>query len=584
LRKGKNITLSSGIIKFTKMKQKFSFISVAILFFISCLGGLFWATPLLFKGYGPDSAGLGIIMARNLAATGKYSLESEKNVLLSSDQIASQGMPSTIGNKLTAELYAKILKLTGPLSLNSLIFISIFICALSLFLFSLAVFNFFGFGQSVFFSFVYIFLPTNWLLPYSVADYEFGLLFFSLFLFLFSFGLKELKNIFEKIALVGAGFFLSLSGLAIEALFVPIPIIFIFLAVKKQWQKILWIFLPVLLILSLFYAPDFISGKNRYLALFLPAAQKITFSDYSYYAHLFPDPYIYQNMQTEYLDKLKENIGGQSFFESLETRKILINNGYDGLGIFYRVPVGFYIFFTHLARFFSLETIGGPFILLLFVYGFVVLRRKNRLFFDFTSYILIGTILLLSFFILVVRDHTMDLAWAFCIPLALALNDIFERIKNYFDRPVKRYAISGFLAFILAYNFILSGHVVWARTYNNSSFLQVSAYTQNIQKANIVDFQVIATGLQPYDMDSLNYLSDKNFIVFTSETVKDLLKNNKLQAAFDQYQVKYILGYSELLTPQILSAAAVKNLGTSDIEITELPEGMFYSWFVNLVK
>ena len=153
-----------------------------------------WYSPILFKGYVLNGAGLNTVLGRNMAETGIYGVENDLNVLLSSNLIENEAHVSSSGNKLTGVLYSEIFKIAGQLSENELLLLSITLHAFALTIFALTVLYLFGFKISVIFSLIYILLPFNWQLSYALGTYEFAFLFFSLFFLPYLFGLKQKHN------------------------------------------------------------------------------------------------------------------------------------------------------------------------------------------------------------------------------------------------------------------------------------------------------------------------------------------------------------------------------------------------------
>ena len=112
----------------------------------------------------------------------------------------------------------------------------------------------------------------------------------------------------------------------------------------------------------------------------------------------------------------------------------------------------------------------------------------------------------------------------------------------------------------------------------------VKAYSQEIKKLDISDNEVIAVNLDPAGLYNLNYLVDKSVVLFKPETVKDLLKENKLGWAFEQFKVKYILGYPDELSEEIVNQTDVINIASNSLKpaIPEMSRNK--GWLMNLVK
>jgi len=160
---------------------KSKILKVFFLFFAVLFAAGVWYSPFLFKGYYPDAVNDQLVLAKNLQKTGKYSMYNDKGVLLSSGEVALSGEMSTIGNRLTAGLYSKILSYMGQLDINDFMVVSVIINSLTLLVLVFLVYYFFGTKIALIFSFIYTLLPANWRNVYALGNYEFALLFLSLF-------------------------------------------------------------------------------------------------------------------------------------------------------------------------------------------------------------------------------------------------------------------------------------------------------------------------------------------------------------------------------------------------------------------
>jgi len=134
------------------------------------------------------------------------------------------------------------------------------------------------------------------------------------------------------------------------------------------------------------------------------------------------------------------------------------------------------------------------------------------------------------------------------------------------------------------YNLVLINHVGWSKTYDNSNNLLIETYAREIKNENISDREVIAVNLIPGEAYSLNYLTNKSVVVFKSETVKNLLDNNKLEFAFNEFGIKYILGYSDKLTEDVVAQTEVINIATSSLEPVVPEMSRNKGWLMNVIK
>ena len=255
------------------------------------------------------------------------------------------------------------------------------------------------------------------------------------------------------------------------------------------------------------------------------------------------------------------------------------------IGLFDRIKVGIMLSFRHLSRFFSLEYLGGPFVFLLILLGSYELKQKNKRLYQFFIYWIFSTIFLLSFVILGARNHLMDFGWAIALFITLGLLSLSKIIIDYFDLKEKKIIfVYLIILFVVLYNLVLVNHVALSRAYDNSNNLLIEAYAEEIKNENISDQEVIAVNLSSGEAYNLNYLTNKSIVVFKGETIRKLLMENKLQFAFDQFKVEYILGYSDELTKAILDQVDVINVASNSLKpvIPEMSRNK--GWLMNLIK
>lgn len=545
-----------------------------------------WYSPVVFKGYAPYKVSELIPLAKNINNTGQFSLESDKNVYLASALIEENGNISTVGNKFTARLYAYVFKFTGILGPESLTFFSIIINSLSLAVFAFIVMRLYGVKFTVLFSLVYIFLPFNWLSVYSFGTYEFAVFFMSFFSLFFVLGRKKKR---EFVWFVFAGIFLALAGLSKETFFLLAPIIPAYLWFSEKNRKAAIGFaVSVILMLSVFYIPSFFikNNGNFYLNLFFADESKEKkLSDYTFYGHLYPDPYIYLYEKEVFLADYIEQTKKAGFMESLERKKVLANMGERSISIIDRFLLGLTLVFGHTAKFFSLEDIGGPFVIFFSVLGFFYFKRKEDWLGEFSIYWVGGVLFLLSFAALVSRHHLKDFVWL--IPL-FATSGVFVAAKaveeNFNFSGWKNRAMLGFISFAFLYGLALADHVTLGNLYDKNRALKAETYASFIKKENVADEEVIALGLDSKDAILLNYLTDRSVVILTPDTVKKLSSQGNLENVLDSFDVKYILGYEEELSAKITKYADVKNIATSSVKIKENRLSPARSFILNLVK
>lgn len=550
------------------LKYKY-LINIAVLTGVFLFSIFVWISPALFKGYTAAYINDAVILGRNLSASGEYSINDSNFVLLSSELISRSGEKSLIGNKLTAYIYSYIFKYFGLKDLNSALFVSALFHSLALLIFAATVLYLYGIKRAAVFSLFYIFFPFNWLTTHALGIYEFALFFLSLFFLFFILGCK-LKN---SAYFFVAGVFLTLAALAREAFIVLIPVVFayLFFAEKEslfnQKRKIiLSILVPVFAILTLFYLPGALKGENIYKdMLFMEKSEKE--NDFTVAGHLFPDYYTFRYDRENFLNNYKlEREGGEGFVRSFFVKKTAANIGLEGLGLFERAAVGTYLFIGHIGRFFSLEDIGGPFIFVFMLLGFIYLKpvaneaAGNKFLFNFFLFWIFGSLFIISFVVLAGRNHLMDFGFAISLSAALGLFYLSDILRVQFSLNGKAAALANiFLIFTAIYSLFLVDHIVWGKIYDKD-ILRVYSLVESAKK-DVLDNKVIVSGLSNnYENETFHFLSDKSVIIFKEETLKKILSEKKINQVFNDFNIGYIMDFPLELTQEIVKETGIKEI------------------------
>lgn len=547
----------------------------------------FWYSPVLFKGNSAEPMNADqLVLARNYTQTGVIGSESELNVVLAPELVRLSAEPSTSGNRFTVYSYAAIFKLFGWQNWNNLVLISIIITALSLVFFTLAAYYVFGSGVALIFPFIFIFLPFNLQIAQGVATYEFALLYFSLFTAVYFFG-RERKRAIVYGAL--AGLFLALACLSKEAFFIFLPILFFWQMWKRRFKELLAVFIPVGVILAIFWLPSMIGfgPGNDYSKLFVEKVQaENQYSDFWYYAHLFPDPYSYHFNHQQTIDKLNQDLASRdsNLVYKVDRLKLGKNLGLRSLNFFEWLAVGSFNLIAHVSKYFTIEFMGGPLIFLLMLLGFFELRKKDKDTYHLFLFWLISAPILISFVVLAIRNHLMDFGFAVSALVALGLIGLASAIsgKYFFGKYAQTACF--LLSVLVVYNLILADHVYLGRGYDNNTNLGLEYLADKVSAYNLPSNAVIAVGVRSAH-PILNYLTGKSVVYFNPETVNFLVKENKLQDAFDKFGVKYIAGYDKELSDLIIKSSKVENLADwVDPGDLEIPVNDTNGWLLNLIK
>ena len=565
--------------------KKYFFVIYLVVIFFSIIA--VWYSPVLFKGYPAEAMSYEIILARNYADDGIYGLEDDLNIVVAPELVESRVNVSSMGNKFSTISYSLIFKLFGWQSWDKLVLISAAIYALAAIIFSITIYFLFGLWPAVLFPIIYALLPFNWHTSQFVGFYEFSLLYFSIFTFSYFWGRKQKLS---KIYLILAGLFLALSCLSREAILVFLPIFFSWLWFYKRKKDILAVFIPVGLILAIFWLPGILgfSGNNDYLKLFVQNNEQLSHTDFHFYGHIYPDPYTYHFNKEDVESQLNQEISAEDtdLIYRIGRWKVGANLGLRKISFFERLVVGSTNLSRHISKYFAFELIGGPLIFLLALIGLGQLKSLNKkIYYLFISWF-IALPVLLSYFVLAIRSHLMDLGFAIAGLVSLGLVSLLPLLKNYYQLKKFSKAIYLFIILITFYNLVLANHVYWGRAYDQMSNLEtrylaekIINFSEEIKAEDVI--AVGQRGLHP----TLNYLTGKSIVFFHESTVNNLVEKKELQDAFDKFNVKYITGYPDATTDLITRNSNVKNIASwPRRENIEIPVSYGKMWFLNLIK
>jgi hypothetical protein len=539
-----------------------------------------WYSPIIFKGYTVHEMSAEIILARNYYQTGVFANQNDLNVILSPSLIKENGHPLVMNEYLGSFFYSQIFKLFGTLSYNNVVLLSVILYAIVFLIFALLILRLFGSKIAMIFSLIYIFLPFSWGITYYLGIYEFCLLFLALF-FVFYFWAEKKEGAWSIVLFIISGTFLAVSALSKEVTLVFALALFIYLFFKKRKKELLAIFIPFICLLIIFWLPSIIGGENRYISLVKTNVDKSVFSTY---LHVFPDPHTYYFEKEQFLSKIKNQDLGMT--ENLETQKILANFGLDKITIFNRLKIGTYLLIKHIFRFFSLQEFGGPFILLLMIIGLLCLRKRLEKFYGLLKYWVVLSFLIFSYILFIGRGHLMDFIFPFSLTITLGILFTADLFKEKFKFSEKKTAaflilITGFIV----YHLILINHVVLGDKYDRDYVPRSMAYAELINKSNIQDVDVIAVpGSFPAQLLTLNYLTEKSFVLFSPETVEKLYTENKLKKALETFNVKYVLDYSDTISKKLVEQGKAINISSNSLEINTQKISENKSFFMNLIR
>ena len=544
-----------------------------------------WYAPIFFQGYSFNEINSNQVLARNLVLTGKFSLENEKNVILSSQRIAAAGVPSAAAEKLIPAASAAIYKIFGVPKEKEAILIGLFIYAVAFFIFSLLVWKLFDFKTAWLFSWLYIFLPVNWGTSLEPNAYEYCLLFLAGGLLVFFWPTAKAA----KAKYIAAGFLLALSffGRNASGLIFPALLLWLFLYDRRAIWPFFASLLASVLIISSFFTWILGAGGNYHFSYFGFGGEKNAGADFGFYGHFYPDPYTYHFERTEYLQARKDAAAALGGLEAQNINKRLANveAGESSLGQNFKLaPL---LLLKHLSNFFSLYYLGGPFILLFMIIGWRRLRVGRHPLATLAWLWIASVLFFLSLVVLAQRNHLMDFAFILVILLALGLAELARFGQEYFSVGTHRLK-SNFLLVILAglttYQLILGAKVLLGQSYNHNQKLLLGAYKEKVITHELNSQDIIATPLGTGAIYTLNYFTDKSFVRFAEETVTKLLTENKLDFAFQEFGVTKILGFSPDMSQAITQKTGAEIIADSQIIIGKSDISPAKGLLLNIIK
>jgi len=517
------------------MRKKYLIIIIILIFIISIIVRY---SPVFHKGYSYRISTTNLVLAKNLSLVNKYSFESDKNVVLSSSLIKKDGVSASTSNKLTPVIYSKIFNTFG-LNTDIPLYVSLFLYGITTILLFLLILKLSNLKIALIFAGIDIFIPfvlsgTIWF-----GFYEWAMLFFIIAIFIYLW-----KNKPSGWRLLLSGVFFGLAALARNAFvisFVPFLIYDFYSNVlsKYNWKSIgLWIWpvakrvfifaLPVVLLFGGFMIQDYLSEQNN---------TYLDKSNIKFDSHLFPDPYTYHFDKENFINQIKTTAQGDQI-------NALIAYGYlDDWKVEVKMRVVSLIYY--IKNFLRLPTMGGIVSIFFLILGTIFLYKNKRKY--FILFVLWGVIWLFCLVGLKTTnvDHFLEIRFPLVILMSLG---VYASLKFIWDSNLKtksKHLLIIGLLLVVFFHLIHANRWMFHEQYLYSKTEEKIELLETINKSDleIVSSDVIAV---PDKSVFLNYYTDFNYISFRPATIEKLLKENKLQWAFDQFGVTHIAGFKDL--------------------------------------
>jgi len=507
------------------MKKKY-LVLIIILIFIISIAIRYW--PILHKNYSPGFAIENLILARNLSLTGEYSIDNEKNVILSSKLINEQGIKSSFGNKLTPVLYSKVFDLFG-FNQSFPLYVSLVLYGVISILLFLLIFKLFNIWIALLFSFVEILSPLVLQEAIKFGIHEWAMLFLTIALLIYLW--KEKPGL---IKLILSAIFFVLAFLSRNS-FLIIPVVFLIYDFwkNKSIKRTIVFLLPILILGVMFLGID----SNTYLN---------TQDKSNVYLHIFPDSYTWHFERDAYVEKIK----GADFY-NYDFSQFLLKYGYP-VSLKNKILMYWASIKSYPKGLFAQTTIGGPFLVFFLILGGFYLYRKKK-------YLLKLFILWAGFlyiFLIIAKSNHWGHFSSLQFPIFLLISLGIYSIINYTikkDFKFKYILIFGII-FTLFFHLIQSDKWMLHQKYLYSKIAQSMEMVEIVKENNLDKTKdIIAAGGENSQVSMLiNYYTDISSVYFHPETIKKLLKEEKLQWAFDQFEVTKVVGFDKELNKEII--------------------------------
>lgn len=496
-----------------------------------------------------------VLIARNWAQTGILGYENVDNVVISTKLMSTQGVVTTLGNKLTYYIYGMIFRAFG-FHQSLPMYVSFFLYAVSAALLFLLIKKLFGWSIGLLAAAINLVAP--FFLPYilSVGKSEWAYFFFIVATLIYFWPVRD-----KKIGrLIWAGLFFGASVAARNSYFVIIlPIIFLELFVSQQfvWKKKIMRSLILSVAFLLVAAPFSFSGGNSYLGLIF-GGQKFEASHIL--DHIYPDPYTAHTEGSQYINGLIDKSKSYSFSQKVsfwgDSGMFLRLFDSARVGFFWgRVIPTIFSFVFYLRAFLSLIVFGGVLMWLLVVLGFkkISANKSNKSFLIFAVVSLISWYVSLSLAETSNYPHYLMLVYPLVVLAGAGIYVLAEYVSDYFALKDWRRLCAMILvsiAFLLPMLEISWWHL---RDYYQNSMAEVAgeSFVKNHKSEDFSQNGVIMVGYFPKASVLFNYHFDRSFIYFHPDTIKSLATQGKLESVFKSYKISGFLGYDEDITSLI---------------------------------
>jgi len=546
---------------------------IAILCVVLALFVGLWMLPVLLAGFPYQFPGL--ILARNVAETGMFSLTDSLGRMLSPSLLASEGVISTVDGRLSALLYVLASHWLGWDQFLGWTLLSSAVMGVSLLLLWLAVYRLLN-ARSAWLSTILLGLtPLIWQQALTVDNYSFA--FFFLFASFAAFVWLKDRSHFGAVALAGILFGCSSASKDVFLVFLPWYVVAYLWIHRRAWKRgILGVVLFFILAGSIYLAPYIGDIRalgypvNQNISRVWPGDQQL---EDATYLHLYPDPYTYyfdrEAFDAEHLAEVEQ----WSWLARMQEQKTLLNYGLTS-GPFTSLANSMWLFLHSFPSLFQQAMVGSVVLWLFIVPGFLILLHREKT----LAVLLVGLVLsmyaMIAFVLHYEREHLMDVVWVLTLFAALGVGGVSDTLASSWKR-VSSSLLTILIMIVLGVQLVQTNRNEFARLYRASTVPTALAQAQLL--SSLPEDAVVALPDHSTRVMDLAFLSGRTMVSFKEETVERLRAERGLKNAFNIYAVTHALGYSQDLGQSIHSLVPTVTV----LDVVERGERNMVTPFVN---
>lgn len=539
--------------------------------------------PTLLAGHPHDISPL--LLARNFAATGFFSITDALGRFLSTEGIRALGVPSAADGRLSAVMFAQFSRWIAWGDLTGWAGVSAALAALALIPWWFAVRRLADVRTAWIATIIFALLPLTWKQALFLENYHAAVLF--LFLSLVSFVSLSPRRPFAALLFSGVFFGLSAAAKDVFFIFVPWLVCGYLWEHRTQWKRAL----PGVLLFAaaaggmylLPYARDIRTlgyPVNQNLARIWPGAQEM---GNEIYLHLYPDPYTYFSDRAAFERRLLDGLSGLTPLERLQKEKILLNFGIGRQSLLRSFGNGLWLFLGAIPSFFHQATVGGVVLWLFLIPGVLTVWRRERRLAVHAIGLVASSFFVISFVLHFSREHLMDVSWVLAFFAAVGIAAVSDALARAWKK-VSALRLSAAITVVVALHLLQADRIETGRLFRASVVprtLAVASALGTLPTGAAIAVPGHANPAQQYAL-----LSNRTIALFQEETIGRLLDDGKLQEAFRLYGVTHAALYPPALGRRM--RAAVPGLALVSLESIPAVHGQkpsaFLRWLLHVLR